>query len=219
MPWNSIDVLTQAIPDGEADESWNIDGLLMAVAEDVVEAAAEGAARDAVAEFERLQALYDGMARRLPLDVETSPAFRAGQVAMAVEVLGALKDRAPSAAFEEQLRAPANGRLLSLLLEKEHRNVDLARRLGKDAAQITRMLKPLREAGVVVTQKSGREVHVRLGRAARAELEGRPTAGEAVSPAERYHRRMQGSPVRATFARAELPRLDLVPVEDKATAA
>lgn len=209
MPWNSVETLMQAIPEGDADQSQNIDGLLMALAEDIVEAAAEGAARDAVAEFERLQTLYDAMARRLPLDVESHPAFRAGQIAMAVEMMGALKDRAPSAAFEEQLNAPANQPILGLLLEKEHRNIDLARRLKKDPGQITRMLAPLREAGIVISQKSGREVYHRLGIAARAALEGRFTAGGSMSPAERYHQRMQRGPVGRTFERAELPRLDL----------
>lgn len=216
MPWNSVETLIEAIPEGKPDQSQNIDGLLMALAEDVVEAAAEGAARDAVAEFERLQSLYDGMARRLPLDSESDPLFRAGQVAMAVEMMGALKDRAPSAAFEAQLLAPSNQRILNLLLEKEYRNVDLAQALKKDPGHMTRMLKPLRDAGIVISQKSGREVFIRLGIAARAALEGRFTAGGSMSSAERYHQRMQREPVGWTFERAELPLLDLTTLKSDA---
>lgn len=168
--WNSVETLAQAIPNGEVDQSRNVDGLLMAVAEDIVETAALGGAIGAGVEFERLASIYDQMIRRLPLDFKTDPAFRAGQVSAMVEVLGALKDRAPSIAFKEQLGAHGNAEMLALLLDGERCAADLPKLLGKDTTQIDRMLEELQAAGVIVRQRSGRAVYVRLSMAARHEL-------------------------------------------------
>lgn len=207
MAWNSIRSLAEALPDGTPDAGRNIDGLLTAVAEDIVEAAARGGAGDVAAEYDRLRDIYDDAARQMPLDAETTPAFRAGQIAMAVETLGALRDRIPSQAFKTELHAPRNQTLLALLQEREWRHVDLAATLNKDPSQITHMLKPLREIGVVVSQKSGREVFSRLSMAARVELEGRATVGAPASGSEHYARLMQRNPVSVQFPPSPLPLL------------
>jgi DNA-binding transcriptional ArsR family regulator len=198
MPWKSIQSLTEAIPAGEPDQSKNLDGLLMAVAEDIIDAVAGAKPAEAAAGFDSLRNSFKAMVRVLPPDVRRSPTFRAGQMSMAVNVLGALANRMPSEAFHAQLKAEGNRAIFAALWNEELRNVDLAKRLdGMDEGQVSRTLKSLQEAGIVVRQRVGREVYTRLSLAARAELEQRPGFIEtlALSGADAMHRRMQVAPI------------------------
>jgi DNA-binding HxlR family transcriptional regulator len=211
MAWKSIQSLTEAIPAGEPDQTKNLDGLLTAVAEDIIDAVGSAKPAEAAAGFDSLRNTFKAMVRALPPDVRRSQAFRAGQMSMAVNVLGALVNRMPSEAFHAQLKAESNRPILAALWNEELRNVDLAKRLGgMDEGQLSRTLKSLQEAGIVIRQKIGREVYTRLSLAARAELEQRPGFTEtlALSGADAMHRRMQVAPISVLIAPdAPPPRL------------
>lgn len=89
---------------------------------------------------------------------ERSPDFLAGRVSAAVDVLGfAAHQTADDDAVLAVAHRQPYARLLALLHQGALRNVDLAGRMNKDEAQISKWLGALRTVGAVTSHRRGRE--------------------------------------------------------------
>lgn len=88
---------------------------------------------------------------------DRSISYIAGRLSAIVDVLAHAARQTVDEARIQVVRRQPYVRVLAALDERPLRNVDLVAVLEKDKAQVSKWLETLRDAGVVVSQKQGRE--------------------------------------------------------------
>jgi len=100
---------------------------------------------------------YDRIDRTYSMDLN-SPTFIGGRLAFAADLLGYASSRSAHDQAASLARRTPYAQVLSELSLGALRNVDLGEKLIKTEAQICRILKELRDFGLVASQRRGREV-------------------------------------------------------------
>jgi len=100
-------------------------------------------------------------------------AFTLGQVGLAHAVVARAASKRVDAEFERRLRSRKFERCVRLLADAELSGKEIAERLGKDEADISRRLKLLRQIGAVECRREGNRVVNFLTPAARAIMRAR----------------------------------------------
>lgn len=134
-----------------------VDAILDAISEvvaDVLPTATAPVLKDAT---EAVKATLRDLQRATPID-EASVSYIAGRLTATADILGYAAYRTADEGALHIARTQPFGTILDLLAEKAMRNVDLAKVMAKDEAQVSKWLAKLRDAGAVVSHRQGREI-------------------------------------------------------------
>lgn len=206
MSWKTLDNLRSALLSAEGSTAPMIDGLLSSVAEDILDAMTSRDHKLVHMGFASAKEIYEDLVAKASDHDIGGTGFRLGQIAMLTDLLGHFSGRVKMGELRQILSSDINKRIIQELLKGEKTNAMLVERLDKDPAQVSRALKDLREAGVVIGQKIGRTLYSRLSMAAEIELQAIGFAYDPTNPESRYKRLMDGG-ASVTFEYQELPKL------------
>ncbi len=95
-------------------------------------------------------------------------ALSLGMIGLAHAIVARAASRRVDDAFEHRLRSKAYERYIRLLIDAELAGYEIAERLGKDEAEVSRRLKVLRQIGAVECRREGNRIINFLTSAARA---------------------------------------------------
>ncbi len=143
-----------------------LEGMFAAVTEDVLDALEVQDCDYLSGSRQELRRTFAVLAARSSSDIEAEPAFLLGRVTGLLELVGASARRQLPAEFTRQLENPDNQALLDLLRKGERSSKELTERLGVHKSTVSRSLRRLEAAGVVICQPSGRQLYSRLSVAA-----------------------------------------------------
>lgn len=115
-------------------------------------------------------------------------AFTLGQIGLAHALVARAASRRVDDSFERLLRSKSLERYVRLLVDVELSGRDLADRLGKDEAEVSRRLKLLRQIGAVECRREGNRIVNFLTPAARAVVRARNMGalGAAARPGQMH---------------------------------
>ncbi len=147
-----------------------VEGLLALVSEDVLDAVETEDREYLLGARRELHRAYTVLAASGHDISETEPPFLLGRVAGLLELVGASALRQRPVEFERELNNERNLELLYLLREGEKTSTELTGRLSVDKSMVSRRLRKLEAAGLVIRQLSGRQLYSRLSLAARSAL-------------------------------------------------
>lgn len=103
-----------------------------------------------------------------PADSPEAAAFMLGQIGFAHAAVARVASKLIDSGFERRLRARGFEQYVRLLLDEELSGRQIADRIGKDEAEVSRRLKVLRQMGAVECRREGNRVVNFLTPAARA---------------------------------------------------
>ncbi len=162
----AISEMRQALRNNADHEA--LEGMFAVVTEDVLDAVEVEDREYLAGARQELRRTFAVLAARASSDIVEEPAFMLGRVTGLLELVGASAERQPSVEFTRQLENQDNKALLDQLRQKgELSSKELTERLGVHKSTVSRCLRRLEAAGVVICQPSGRQLYSRLSMAAR----------------------------------------------------
>lgn len=169
MPEERLEAIRRlrAACDGEHDDVETLQGLLSAVTQDVLDIVQVADREELIGARIELRAAHTLLTANGP---DGEPSFLLGQVTSLLALVDAAASRQPSVDFLRELDNEKNRELLMLLLDGEKTSTELTKSLGIDKSAISRRLRKLEAAALVIRQLSGRQLYSRLSMAARKAL-------------------------------------------------
>ncbi len=164
-----------------------LEALFAEIGEDLTDAIQSGGRERLAALRRELRRVYSLVAVREDDKSEETLPFVLGRVASLLELAGSAARRQRRAGFGRELDDERTLQVLELLREKEMASSELTERLGIDKAAVSRRLRKLEAAGLLIRQMSGRRLYSRLTPAARQALRERQGRVAAVGRPERTY--------------------------------
>jgi DNA-binding MarR family transcriptional regulator len=157
--WDSFRDASEMLENGISESvSLTVDLLVNASLETVADALPVSPASVLREGGQAAKSLLNLIASKAELD-RTSLPFLAGRISAAVDVLGYAAHQTADEKVLDIATTQPFAKLLALLAERPHRNVDLVKSLGKDKSTISKLLGTLRQNEAVTSHRHGRETY------------------------------------------------------------
>ena len=169
--WESFDIVRDLVAKGEFEKvAEKVDFALNASMETVANVLPTAAApmlRDGV---EAATGALNTLRSKSRAD-RLSPDYAAGRLAAALDILGYAASATADEEAVKKVKQQPFARILDLLAEQPLRNTELAAKLGRDKAYISRLLDTLRTLEMVTSHRHGRDLYNALTPVARLVVE------------------------------------------------